>query len=153
MNKERLLHLIEVLESNHETTFDMDSWGADLLFRDNERSEVKFDCGFSACALGHAALDPEFISQGLKLDFNDGARGCNGTIVFQDHIDFKAGEIFFDISEEEAIFLFDPSEYMDGYEEDASIQFYLKISEETSFKESSEIKPGHVVERIKWLLR
>lgn len=54
-NSTRLLHLITVLErvARERLHFDMSEWAT--------------ACGTPACALGHAAADPEFQEQGLRL--------------------------------------------------------------------------------------
>lgn len=85
-NTERLNHLIEVLhlvqdvqDAEGRKIFDMQDWlHGDFGVREailTSPPEARLDqilhtCGTSACAVGHAALDPWFNDQGLGLDRN-----------------------------------------------------------------------------------
>jgi hypothetical protein len=80
----------------------------------------KFDmqvwtCGTSACACGHAALDPWFIERGFEIKEvpNSHTNASWKTISFKDSQSYDAAATFFGISVDEAAFLFDPSEYRD----------------------------------------
>lgn len=70
MNRQRLLHLIEILKKNEAAEkrarrkrrrFDMSDWGS---FREHENGTV---CCTAACAAGEAALDPVFNRAGLRF--------------------------------------------------------------------------------------
>lgn len=93
----------------------------------NRRSQVepqkglKFDllswversgCGYSACAVGHACLDPRFNEQGLVMDLN------YASPLYIDKSGYKrtswmAVETFFGIGEKAAEYLFQKSKYKD----------------------------------------
>lgn len=66
---ERWEQCLRVLESmpEHERLnhWNMARWG------------IKTECGTVACAAGHCALDPWFINQGLKLEFNLNSCACS----------------------------------------------------------------------------
>lgn len=82
------------------THWDLRSW----LSTDGSPKE----CGFTACAVGHACLDRRFVDQGLKFDefstpvIQVQVRGAWSTWLE----DFDAAAYFFDISVEEATRLF-----------------------------------------------
>lgn len=61
MNRARLLHLIDVLETveRGNLPFEMEKWA--IVKQD------KTVCGTAACAAGYAALDPEFRAEGFTL--------------------------------------------------------------------------------------
>lgn len=75
--------------------FDLDHWvGADR------------SCGYSACAVGHACLDPRFIEQGLSIDVN------SRTPLFNRYDNWDAIREFFGFkSRRTATILFAPSSY------------------------------------------
>lgn len=56
------------------------------------------DCGYSACACGHAGLDPRFIKQGLTMQDN--------TVYYKTFQDWKAVREFFGIDKEVSELLF-----------------------------------------------
>lgn len=95
MNKERLLRIADKLV------------GAGPYVEVGPVPPEKFDmtqwCGKAACAVGHACVDPWFNERGLKLGDGPGIwpspkyKGCSG---------FNATSRFFDISFEEATYLF-----------------------------------------------
>jgi hypothetical protein len=96
MNRiEKLQHLINILENvPSDDSFDMDVW---YLYGLNT------SCGFSACALGWAAMDPVFQDMGLG--------GIESGITFTDNDDtnycgYDAGCKFFDLEPSESSFLF-----------------------------------------------
>ena len=149
MNRERLQHLITVLENAAlrqinaptEFLFNMNYFvvNGDSLSGDTE--VVPEFCGMAACAFGSAALDPTFQGMGLipKVECND--------VEFDGFLGFEAGAEFFDINSAEAEFLFDPSEYSDRYmREGVPEDFYL------DFEVDQNIKPKHVIRRVKFLL-
>jgi hypothetical protein len=65
MNKERLLKLADFLEKVHPSNFNWDNWYSRRL--DSKGAPTKPRCGTMACALGWAALMPEFKAEGLKI--------------------------------------------------------------------------------------
>lgn len=100
MNAERLLKLAELLE----TKVSRKSFNFDVFYMTDEKKE----CGYVACAIGHAMIDPWFTRRGFK-------KGKRSRTVFnKDHATphykgkygWDAVENFFDLSFEEAIFLF-----------------------------------------------
>lgn len=136
MNRERLLqlrkHMTKVRPTKHRA-FNMDHW-----FRaDVGEVKVKVDnrgvctnqteCGTAACLLGHAALMPSFQKAGLKLVpqgtydhqelSEDGEEGITQRTtmqpVYRKALGFDAGAAFFGITDQQARYLFDPSEYPD----------------------------------------
>ena len=76
MNTEALLRVAEMLERENPSTqdrlgpeivaFDMSSWAEPEFNYDPKEGETAI-CGTSACACGHAALDPWFQERGLRL--------------------------------------------------------------------------------------
>ena len=80
MNSEALLRVADLLERSKpvhvqsgpaatDVAFDMSSWG-DVNIDDDDfgpETTIKDVCGTSACAAGHAALDPWFQERGLRL--------------------------------------------------------------------------------------
>lgn len=89
------------------------------------------NCGFSACAVGHACLDPRFNAQGLALSGRE--HWLSGVPVFKGSQSWWAVEDFFDIQPTLAHELFDPLFYDDV--------------------EDGAITPGQVADRIATLLR
>lgn len=146
MNVERLTHLIEILrqvESSHRP-FDLTVW-ASTGVSPNTTSGSAEACGTSACALGYAALDPQFQAQGLALKANVYALSdthfverCIGEItvsttdefnevmrradvgmfdpVYGEERGFSAGAEFFGINREASNYLFDPDYYPQGFD-------------------------------------
>lgn len=104
MNTQRLQHLITILENVPEEKFDLKNWA----------------CGATACAIGHAALDPVFVAEGFKLqaeqldaDFPrvaypifDLSAGCRFD-------GFEAVHVFFDLTPDQASDLFMSWAYFD----------------------------------------
>ena len=122
-------------------TFDMETWGTFNLEPDNleeceeEVSKIAHKescfftdiddcriippnaCATAACALGTAALYPPLFDQGLRLITNTRLLkhklhlGC--TVYYEGHTETDAGAKFFDLSYDEARFLFNPAYYVD----------------------------------------
>jgi len=90
-------------------------------------------CHTSACALGEAAMIPEFRRAGLRLvpDAEDG-ESVSFTPVFRGGSGEEAGAEFFDIETNWANWLFSPSQYR---------------------KSSSDIEPIDVARRIQVLIQ
>ena len=70
------------------------------------------ECGTSACALGWAALDPEFNKKGL----NTFSSGGGGMIPFYKcHVGLIAAREFFNLTNNECNFVFTQSHYDGGH--------------------------------------
>lgn len=123
---EKLTHLINILESVEmipASKFHMPTW----VEEDEDSELVEFatnrtvggdmaKCGFAGCALGWASIDPTFNDAGLNL----GGRDEDEPAIFhvewgKEILAFDAGEYFFEISESESYFLFDPDTYYEDY--------------------------------------
>ncbi len=89
MNKERLKHLVTILEDINPREFYMGTFG----HRD--------ECGTCACAAGYATLDPLFRSQGLHPYARDDLEP-----VFDNSYGWKALTRFFEIDNDQANYLF-----------------------------------------------
>jgi hypothetical protein len=90
----------------------MDSWIA--TYADGEIKNAANKCGTTACALGHAGFIPSFRKAGLKSVVNE--RGWGGRVKFTNkqgvtYTDYDAGLAFFDLSNNEADWLFYPESY------------------------------------------
>lgn len=101
---DRLRDLLTILEEvrDAQAPFNM------ALFAESE------DCGTAACSLGWAARSRKFQRQGLSLERRDDwGNGILPVIKDQDgsiqHSGIGAGQFFFDISYEQACYLFTPS--------------------------------------------
>lgn len=95
MNRERLSQMVVMLRGlppDGPLGFDLGVW----------------NCGTAACAVGHACLDPVFIAQGLTWDshYDDPRYG--------DESSWYAVETFFDLTGDEATYLFYSDEYPDS---------------------------------------
>jgi len=134
MNVKRLRHLIEVLKKVPPQKFDIGvfvkekslSTPADCVVPKNF---IEIDCRTTCCALGWAAMDKDFRSEGLDFigsdllledvdlsdydlanDKNDEIHGCvspcqhstYGTITYNKKVNFHAIEDFFDLQPEMA---------------------------------------------------
>lgn len=102
MHVERLTKLAELLDrvEAEKKPFDIRWW------------IVPLDCGYAACAIGHAMFDPWFIEQGLTgqddvCPWEDGP-------VYGDLVEFDAVKSFFDIPLNLALYLFCGSNYGPG---------------------------------------
>lgn len=93
MNKERLLHLADLLDAHHDNgvRFDLLDWH----YRNAREQEW---CGTKACAVGLACLDPKFNAEGLKLD--------GSAPYFKHQSGWWAVKTFFDLGEGEDKHLF-----------------------------------------------
>jgi hypothetical protein len=67
-------------------------------------------CGTTACAMGHASTIPEFRDLGLYMVKENG----KGWLQFGPYTHFEAAAAFLDISENAAIYMFDPDSYENG---------------------------------------
>jgi hypothetical protein len=118
MNRERLQQMVTMLRGlppESEVAFNLETW----------------NCGTSACAVGHACLNPVFKNQGLQWDdilFDPVYEGSYGWL---------AVERFFDISEGRAEHLFADWRHPTGGETTANevadrIELFLKEAEVTA---------------------
>lgn len=112
MRRDRLLRLIEVLEQVKQDgrPFDMGRWvgsGSDttvgLLDIPVE------ECGTASCAFGWAARDPVHRAQGIELKWH--SQMLMWVPEFAGRMGFAAAETFYEITERQAIWLFDPPSY------------------------------------------
>lgn len=99
MNKKRLLKLADFLETIKPKVFNMDSWY-------NESP-----CGTTACAFGWACSIPSFKRAGLKMRKLSNGFTVYADVVFNDEYNLNAASSFFDITVDEAEFLFYPDMY------------------------------------------
>lgn len=88
-------------------------------------------CGFAACAVGHACLDPRFNAQGLVLSGKE--HWMSGLPTYKGNQSWWAVQDFFDIQPTLAHELFDPFFYDDV--------------------EDGAITAAHVADRIAAMLR
>ena len=82
----------------HGADFDLNVW----------ITEIDSDCGFIACAIGHACMDARFNEQGLCLFWREGVKT---PIYNAEHEEWYAVHEFFDLNPETAWPLFDPNRY------------------------------------------
>jgi hypothetical protein len=91
MNRERLEQMVAMLRELPPETFNLTNW----------------QCGTTACAVGHACLNPVFKEQGLNLRIDE-----NGvTPAFEGALGWFAVEKFFGLNEERANHFFHRWEY------------------------------------------
>jgi hypothetical protein len=110
----RLRKLADILENlQSDRRFNMGTWGEHGL----EHHPDENFCGTTACALGHAAMDPEFRRDGLSLEWERNENGYRAAVVLKDHDELRgaaAGAEFFGLTQNEASFVFyaiDESKY------------------------------------------
>lgn len=126
MNRKRLERLIKVLQEvrRERKPFTIDSWSIMVSRFDHSIVNRRGNsCGTACCALGYATLDPSFRRQGLSLKTADGKpvtsrniakveeKGAITEPVFNGYWGLSAGAAFFDISDNEAAYLFMPHTY------------------------------------------
>ena len=87
---ERLKHLSDILKNVKPKNFDLSNW----------------HCGTTACAVGHACMDPVFNKQGLRF-----LKSYPYTPTYKGIYSWGAVEEFFGLSEEQAEHLFAAGEY------------------------------------------
>lgn len=122
MNRERLQRLKRILNVEHTFGFSMAAWfcgeqgeNFEVVPRDGTTKwadiEPRNFCGTSACALGTAALDPQFRREGLRLSAHLDSSGRVGAVAvtYRGRADFDAAEAFFGLSSRDAHELFGPS--------------------------------------------
>jgi hypothetical protein len=120
MNRERLQQMVTMLRglpSEGEVGFRLTSW----------------HCGTTACAVGHACLNPAFQEQGLSL-VKDGTAMVP---LYGGHAGWNAVREFFGIDSDEDAYLFLAWEYPDGSETTPDqvadrIELFLQSAEVTA---------------------
>lgn len=91
---ERLTEAYYYFKSVKPKQIDMDCW------------YVECDCGTEACFLGHCAMAPKLVAEGLRLNFYE-SDSRRASPIFEDELsDKKAGIKFFGLTEKEANALF-----------------------------------------------
>lgn len=126
--KRRLLKLADLLEEDakdkHGLKFDMTDWGSGV----DKAKPVS--CGTTACAMGLAGLSGAFKRAGLKVEFtgNEEAfwldfsfEGPTGSFVGP----YNSGKALFDLTSQEADFLFMPEFYPEGKQIGAKGERYV----------------------------
>lgn len=104
MNRERLERLADLLEALPENgsagengmKFNLNTW---------------MTCGTVACACGHAACDPWFKRQGLRLEYWQTGNDDGYGLFYRHWTHFTAVAQFFQISSDRARHLFSGSNY------------------------------------------
>jgi hypothetical protein len=117
MNQERLQQMVTMLRGlppKPEVEFRLWSW----------------NCGTSACAVGHACMDPFFQDQGLQMSVNGAPR-------FGGESSWAAVRLFFDLDAMSAEYLFSYEAYENGGSATAEevsdrIESFLKEAEVTA---------------------
>ncbi len=108
MHKDRLITLRNHLLNNvQDSKFYLEYW-----IGNNDTpwdGEMNLSCGTTACAMGHAALIPEFQALGLSLKR---VSRNGGTVTYDGMTQFSAVACFLDISIREADYLFNPEDYL-----------------------------------------
>ncbi len=80
-------------------------------FKGKDENVIPVECRTVGCALGWAATIPEFRAIGLKLKLMDGGLSDCATPHYKGAVGFFAASGFFDLSCDEAGYLFDPTTY------------------------------------------
>lgn len=112
----RLTILADYLRDNvKKEKFSLDSWVKTYGVMATEdaaiAAAVKHDCGTTACAFGYAACIPKFRKAGLKYEYDyDGM----AIVIFKNTYGLYAAEDFFNITNDESYYLFDPYNYSEG---------------------------------------
>lgn len=142
MNVDRLTQLADVLCNVPVTKFNMSYWGR-YEGKDAPKQLDITKCGTAACAFGWACSIPEFQAAGLKL-ISWGGRGEAMYYVVQlttpcmTYTDYRAAAKFFDLTWDEAAWIFNPV----AYRPEAADEEW----------ETGSVTPAQVVERIESLL-
>jgi hypothetical protein len=121
MNKRRLLKLADLLEADAKNKkgvrFDLGTWGQ----TEKLKQFVQPDCGTVACAVGLACVSGAFKRSGLDFRIDEDTGDIIPTLAVRDGVElyswddtlegYDAGELFFDLEEEEFAFLFNAQSY------------------------------------------
>lgn len=102
-NMNRLQSLIQG-STNLGLQFDMSLWFSDGF-------DGGSSCGTSACAFGHCVVDPHFVKQGIQLTTETHNEEGQYSIEYKGHTGYDAAEMVFDVTNEEAHFMFNPMVY------------------------------------------
>lgn len=112
-------------EEEHKNQFDLSFWSF---------GTKALECGFTACAVGHACFDKRFNKLGLEFDFSD-------TPTFNGSSSWGAVEKFFEIRETTAVILFSGGEYPEHLKGNAlvvqvrrRIEKLLELGDETKLR-------------------
>lgn len=112
-------------EEEHKNQFDLSFWSF---------GTKALECGFTACAVGHACFDKRFNKQGLEFDWSD-------TPTFDGSSSWVAVEKFFEIRKTTAIILFSGGEYPEHLKGNAlvvqvrrRIEKLLELGDETKLR-------------------
>lgn len=118
MNKRRLLKLADLLEADAKNKkgvkFDLYAWAKKEVDGELDRfafkkgEVVEVNCSTAACAWGLAAISGAFKRQGVGYTISGYGYLCP---TYGRKREFSAARAFFEISEKEADFLFEPSSY------------------------------------------
>lgn len=95
MNKQRLRILAEIVEAVPQKQLDMWGW----VYDD--------ECGTVACAAGHACLSPRLRGLTLQKQYVHTRQPS-----YKNHRGWPALHMYFDLTPEEADYIFDPSAYL-----------------------------------------
>lgn len=146
MNKDRGERLVVLLLADAAkpdgAQFDMSVWSkaTGTAYREsypiNMTAPIKVDCGTQACALGLAAISGEFAKDGLSWEiykYWDGQTEGMLVPTFNGDREYNAGKEFFELTDVETAFLFDPATYPYNLTKGAKAE-------------------TEVVNRIRWLL-
>jgi len=102
MNKKRLMMLVELLEKLPRKRFDYSTWVGETW-----GGKPDLSCGTTACALGWATTIPCLRRAGLRLEHR-GENQRQVTLPSGESGEWAGAKVF-DISDEEALFLFMPN--------------------------------------------
>lgn len=112
-------------EEEHQTQFDLSFW---------TYGSKTIDCGFTACAVGHACLDKRFNKQGLGLDWSD-------TPNFNGSSSWGAVNGFFEIRNSTSTILFSGSEYPEHLKGNALVvQVRRRIEKLLELEDESKLR-------------
>jgi hypothetical protein len=137
--RERLMRLVDILATTNARNFNLGSW----------------DCGTTACAVGHAARDPVLQDEGLIAVngpiFGHISRSC--TIRYKEYTGMSAASSFFGVGYLDANYLFSPLEYRVEDQQRPSvvrrrIEAYLKRTASDSAPDLSDrFRCEYIIER------
>lgn len=129
MNTQRLQQLADFLKTVPTEKFNLAQWRQIRAGRITATDDqLKSNCNTQACAIGWACLMPEFQKEGLKFAPADYAYS-SGYPVYNNFINWRAVQAFFDLSFSQAQFLF-------------SSDFYPVSA-----------NPKHVIDRINFIIQ
>jgi len=134
----RVARLVEVLQGVEPGQFYMGAWARD--YGNNRKRKFDSGCGSTACAFGHACLDPVLIEQGLSMVMEgpnyEGVR--RGTPRYKHWKALDAAKEFFGLSHDMATQWFMPSRYR--YEDRDNLKLVTSRIKEDLRKERAKRK-------------